>query len=120
MPRRSAPGRPGRPRRAAAAERTESGIQGWITQAGTVAGSATALLVFVYFVGGVVMWSRFHTAALPADQGVALMSKQQLLVVGLRLMVIPAIVAGLVGFAAVRVLSADPSPQTRLWSAMAA
>jgi hypothetical protein len=64
----------------------------------------------VYLVGGVVMWLRFRTADLPADQGVALMSKEQLFVVGLRLMILPLLVSGALVFVlALRVTS----PRTR-------
>src|ERR671914_883504 len=69
-------------------------IENWLNRASVVAGYLAALAGFVYLVGGVVMWLRFRTADLPADQGVALMSKEQLFVVGLRLMILPLLVAG--------------------------
>ena len=65
-----------------------------LVAAGTVAGTIAGLGGFVYLVGGLVMWLRFRTADLPADQGVALMSKEQLFVVGLRLMILPLLVTG--------------------------
>ena len=40
------------------------------------------------------MWLRFRKAGLPPDHAVALMERQQLLVVGLRLMVLPAALTG--------------------------
>jgi hypothetical protein len=69
-------------------------IEELLTTVGTVAGALAGLAGFVYLVGGLVMWLRFRTADLPADQGVALMSKEQLFVVGLRLMIIPLLVTG--------------------------
>src|SRR5918997_850930 len=82
---------------------TQSVLEDWLTRVGTVAGAVAGLAGFVYLVGGVVMWLRFRTADLPADQGVALMSKEQLFVVGLRLMILPLLVTGaLVGVLALR------------------
>jgi hypothetical protein len=69
-------------------------VENWLNRASVVAGYLAALAGFVYLVGGVVMWLRFRTADLPADQGVALMAKEQLFVVGLRLMILPLLVAG--------------------------
>lgn len=66
----------------------------WFGSATTIAGAIAALAGFVYFVGGMVMWLRFRTADLPPDQGVALMSREQLFVVGLRLMILPTLVTG--------------------------
>ena len=86
----------------------ESGvvIENWLSRASVAAGYLAGLAGFVYLVGGVVMWLRFRTADLPADQGVALMSKEQLFVVGLRLMILPLLVAGsLVFVLALRVAS---------------
>lgn len=85
-------------------------VENWLNRASVVAGSIAALGGFVYLVGGVVMWLRFRTADLPADQGVALMSKEQLFVVGLRLMILPLLVSGALVFVlALRVTS----PRTR-------
>src|SRR3954470_15887412 len=76
------------------AEHAPSRIENWLTRAGTAAGAVAGLAGFVYLVGGVVMWLRFRTADLPADQGVALMAREQLFVVGLRLMILPLLVTG--------------------------
>jgi hypothetical protein len=76
------------------ARRPDRRIDEWFTSATTIAGGVAALAGFVYFVGGMVMWLRFRTAGLPADQGVALMSREQLFVVGLRLMILPTLVTG--------------------------
>ncbi len=83
-------------------------IEEWVTTAGTVAGGLAALGGFVYLIGGMVMWLRFKTADLPADQGVAVMSKEQLFVVGLRLMVIPLLVTGTIA-----ILLADRAAKER-------
>lgn len=61
---------------------------------GAVAGTAAGLIAFVYFLGGTLMWLRFYTAGLPPDEAVATMSRQALLTVGLRVIVLPALVAG--------------------------
>jgi hypothetical protein len=71
-----------------------SEVESWLTRAGTIAGALAGLAGFVYLVGGIVMWLRFRTADLPADQGVALMAREQLFVVGLRLMILPLLVTG--------------------------
>ena len=71
-------------------------IEAWLTTAGTIAGALAGLGGFVYLVGGLVMWLRFRTADIPADQGVAVMSREQLFVIGLRLMVIPLLITGTV------------------------
>jgi hypothetical protein len=47
----------------------------------------------VYVIGGAVMWLRFRQAGLPADQAVALLPKTDLLVAGLRVMILPAVAA---------------------------
>ena len=81
-------------------------IENWLNRASVVAGYLAALAGFVYLVGGAVMWLRFRTADLPADQGVALMSKEQLFVIGLRLMILPLLVSGALVFVlALRVVS---------------
>src|SRR5215218_7841850 len=85
------------------AERARSRTEDWLTRAGTAAGAVAGLAGFVYLVGGVVMWLRFRTADLPPDQGVALMSREQLFVIGLRLMILPLLVtAALVGVLVLR------------------
>ncbi|HWI08125.1 MAG TPA: hypothetical protein VNT54_11480, partial [Solirubrobacteraceae bacterium] len=66
------------------------------------AGAAAGTAAIVYVVGGMVMWLRFRKAGLPADQAVALMERQQLLVVGLRLMVLPALLTGALAWLVMR------------------
>ena len=61
---------------------------------GTVAASAAGTAGFVYVVGGAVMWLRFWRSGLPADQALALVPRSDLLVVGMRIMILPALAAG--------------------------
>jgi hypothetical protein len=65
-----------------------------ITRFGALAGAVAGTVGFVYLVGGAVMWLRFWRSDLPADQALALLSKSDLLVVGLRVMILPALAAG--------------------------
>jgi hypothetical protein len=65
----------------------------WAT-VGQIFGGVAASAGFVYLIGGMVMWLRFRHADLPADQAVSLMSREHLLVVGLRLMILPALATG--------------------------
>lgn len=69
-------------------------IQDWATRIGTVAASMTGLVIVVHLLGGVVMWLRFRKADLPADQAVAFMPREEMLTIGLRLMVLPALATG--------------------------
>lgn len=56
------------------------------------AGLTLAITVgLVYVIGGAAMWLRFRQAGLPADQAVALVPKTDLLVAGLRVMILPAV-----------------------------
>ncbi len=68
----------------------ESGLGRAAALAATVGGTVGLL----YVIGGSVMWLRFYKVGLPADQAVALMPKTDLLVVGLRVMVLPALAVG--------------------------
>lgn len=65
---------------------------------GTIAGALAGTVAFVYIVGGAIMWIRFKSADLPADQAVGLVSRNDLMVIGLRVMVLPALLAGVVFF----------------------
>lgn len=69
-------------------------IQEWAARIGTVAAALAGLVVLVHLLGGVVMWLRFRKAGLPADQAVAFMAREELLTIGLRLMVLPALATG--------------------------
>jgi hypothetical protein len=79
----------------------------------TVASAAAivgGLAAAVYFVGGVVMWLRFRTAGLPRDQAVALMNREEMFVVGFRLMVLPTAAAALTAWLLMR-RTPPPSPR---------
>lgn len=77
------------------------GVGAWIEPIATAAGAVAGLVIFVHLLGGIVMWLRFRKAGLPADQAVALMSREQMLTVGLRLIVLPMIVSGILAIALV-------------------
>ena len=62
---------------------------------GALAGAVASAVGFVYIVGGAVMWLRFWRSGLPADQAVALVPPTELMVVGMRVMIIPAVAAAL-------------------------
>jgi hypothetical protein len=68
----------------------ESGFGRALALAGAIGGTVGLL----YVIGGCVMWLRFQKVGLPADQAVALMPKVDLLVIGLRVMVLPALASG--------------------------
>jgi hypothetical protein len=59
------------------------------------AGAAGATLLVLYLFGGLVMWVRFHAAGIPADQTVAALPRELLVVVGLRTLVVEIVVLGL-------------------------
>jgi hypothetical protein len=61
----------------------------------TLAGAVGGIVAFIYVVGGAVMWLRFWRSGLPADQALAWVPRTDLLVVGMRVMILPALAAGL-------------------------
>lgn len=61
---------------------------------GTLAGAVAGTVGFVYVVGGAVMWLRFWRSDVPADQALALVPRTDLLVVGMRVLILPALAAG--------------------------
>jgi hypothetical protein len=61
---------------------------------GAVTGALAGTVGFVYVVGGAVMWLRFWRSDVPADQALALVPKSDLLVVGMRVLILPALAAG--------------------------
>lgn len=69
----------------------ESGI----ARAAALAGAVGGTVGLLYVIGGCVMWLRFDKVGIPADQAVALMPKVDLLIIGLRVMVLPALASGL-------------------------
>ena len=62
---------------------------------GTLAACAAAAISFIYLTGGAVMSIRFEKAGLPAAQAIAALPREVLLVAGLRSLLLPSIVAGL-------------------------
>src|SRR5829696_5754893 len=75
-----------------------SRIERLATQVGAVAATVGGLVIVVHLLGGTVMWLRFRTAGLPPDHAVALLSRQQMLIVGTRLIVLPMLATGLLAF----------------------
>src|SRR5262245_44206602 len=73
-----------------------------------LAGAATAIVIFVYLVGGAIVWERLHVLRLPANQAVAPLDRNLLLVVGVRALAWP-VVLGLVVCGSVYVLVARPA-----------
>ena len=67
-----------------------------VTRVGAITGAFAGLVAFLYVIGGAVMWIRFRSAGLPADQAVSLVPRDQLLVIGLRVLVLPALLSGAV------------------------
>jgi hypothetical protein len=65
-----------------------------VTRIGTLAGAVAGTVGFVYVVGGAVMWLRFWRSDVPADQALALVPRTDLLVVGMRVLILPALAAG--------------------------
>jgi hypothetical protein len=74
---------PGRPR-----------LEDLVSRLGMLAGAVAGTVGLVYVVGGAVMWLRFWRSDVPADQALALVPRTDLLVVGMRVMILPAIAAG--------------------------
>ena len=81
-------------------------------------GAAAGTTAVIYVIGGMVMWLRFRKAGLPPDQAVALMERQQLLVIGLRLMVLPAALTGVLAWLVMRRARRPAALPTRLRTAV--
>jgi hypothetical protein len=83
---------------------SKSVFENGVTQAAALIGAFGGMLGVLYAIGGAVMWLRFERVGIPADQAVALVPKADLLVIGLRVMVLPALAtaAVLTGLASVR------------------
>jgi hypothetical protein len=71
------------------------GLERMLGQAAAVTAFVAGTVGLLYVIGGAVLWLRFHEADIPADRAVALVPKNDLLVLGLRVMVIPAVLSGL-------------------------
>src|SRR4051794_8324578 len=65
-----------------------------VSRIGAITSAVAGSVALMYAVGGAVMWIRFRRAGLPADQAVALVPRNDLMVVGLRVLVLPALLAG--------------------------
>jgi hypothetical protein len=65
-----------------------------VIRVGALAGAVAGTVGFVYVVGGTVMWLRFWRSDVPADQALALVPRTDLLVVGMRVLILPALAAG--------------------------
>ena len=69
-----------------------------------LAGAATAIVIVVYLVGGAIVWERLHVLRLPANQAVAPLPRNYLLINGVRALAWPValglIAAGFVSFLA--------------------
>ena len=76
-----------------------------------VAGAATGIVVFVLFVGGVIVWGRLHVLGLPATQGVAPLPRELFLIVGARALAWP-LALGFLSIVAVHALCRLPPPDT--------
>jgi hypothetical protein len=64
------------------------------------AGAAGGTLLVLYLFGGLVLWVRFHAAGIPADQSLAPLPRELLVVVGLRTLVVEIVVFGVIASAA--------------------
>jgi hypothetical protein len=75
-----------------------------VTQVAGLIGVFGGLLGVLYVIGGAVMWLRFDAVGIPPDQAVPLVPKADLLVVGLRVMVLPALATAgvLIALASIR------------------
>jgi hypothetical protein len=72
----------------------QHGFEETLTRVGMLAGAVAGTVGFVYVIGGAVMWLRFWRSDLPADQALALVPRTDLIVVGMRVLIIPALAAG--------------------------
>jgi hypothetical protein len=69
-------------------------VEAVLLRIGTLTGAVAGTVGFLYAVGGAVMWLRFSRAQLPADQALALVPRTDLLVIGMRVLILPALAAG--------------------------
>src|SRR4051794_41965560 len=65
-----------------------------VSRFGMFAGAVAGTVGLIYVVGGAVMWLRFWRSDVPADQALALVPRTDLLVVGMRVLILPALAAG--------------------------
>jgi hypothetical protein len=77
------------------------------------AGAATGTLLVLYLFGGLVLWVRYHAAGIPADQTLASLPRELLVIVGLRTLVVEIVVFGVIASVATALASrARGSPAT--------
>jgi hypothetical protein len=69
-----------------------------------LAGAATAIVIVVYLIGGAIVWERFHVLRLPANQAVAPLPRNLLVIVGVRALAWP-VVLGLAAAGLVNLLT---------------
>jgi hypothetical protein len=69
-----------------------------------LAGAATAIVIVVYLVGGAIVWERLHVLGLPANQAVAPLPRNLLLIDGVRALAWP-VALGLVAAGLVSLLA---------------
>src|SRR5262245_23119581 len=62
-----------------------------------LAGAATAIVIVVYLIGGAIVWERLHILHLPANQAVASLPRELLLIDGIRALAWPVVLGLLVG-----------------------
>jgi hypothetical protein len=105
-----------RVRTPAAAAVITTDLSTWVQPITTVVSSLAGFALVVYALGGTVMWVRFEKVGLLADQAVAALSRSQLMTVGLRLMVVPA----LVSLALTTVLVGIGRSERRVWRSLGA
>jgi len=78
-----------------------------------LAGAATAIVIFVYLVGGAIVWERLHILRLPANQAVAPLPRDLLLVDGVRALAWPialALAAAILVIVLTRVIGSGQVP----------
>src|SRR5262245_8502092 len=86
-----------------------------------IAGAATAIVIVVYLIGGAIVWERLHVLRLPANQAVAPLPRNLLLVAGVRALAWP-VVLGLAAAALVhlcsRIFGLDQRPRRTAWAVL--
>ncbi len=86
-----------------------------MTTALQLLGALTGFAALATLSGGAVLWIRFDALHLPADQAIALLPKQLLLIVGLHVLVLPVAIA--IAAAALLVLLLYRDSRTAFWIA---
>ena len=78
-----------------------------------VIGAAAGVTLFVTFIGGAILWARFHGLGLPADEAVAIVPRSVLISVGAGALAPAIILAGAVAFLAGLTKPLDETGQPR-------